>query len=874
MIRHYKLKHCHHTSNYPLPCIYEDCVCSFRTEFALRKHLARDHKQSVRLSAAAFTLKCDLCAFSETCGITQYFTHLKTHLKNRESVKCPFQNCSFQSRVYSTFHAHKSKKHQHCGVNFFRTDIYQACTPDLPDSENTAFEDNPTHLDDLDLSASLLSLPCEENVQDLLHRKLASFFLRLQTVLHVSKAATQEIVNELTSIFTVAEEFTPNIIEDVLSKHNCAISDTVISAIKEIIVKANPFSSLTKSGPFSTEYKRTIFYKEHFQVIQPVEYVLDASSSRKCVYIPVLQTLSVLLNRNDVLDKLLQTEDREYFPEWAQFKSYRDGLYCKENQLLSSEDLSIALGLYIDDFEVCNPLGTSRKKHKICAVYWVLSNLPIRYRSSVQSIYLACLSYSSDVKKYGYSAILEPLLKDIEVLENQGIYVQKLGENIRGTVLYVSADNLGAHSLGGFQENFNVDKFCRFCLASRSEINIHKVSDGLFPLRTTEAHENILLELKGTDLVSVDGVKRDCALNRLSHFHTIQGFPPDFMHDVLEGVVPKELSFCLKSFISKHYFTFDDLNSIIQSFPFKCSDKINRPQQIPKSFTIKRTIGGNCHENWTLLRFLPLMIGDKVPENDKTWQIVLELKDIVELLTCGHFSEETLHYLEFKISSHRCLLKEVFPDFSLLPKHHFLEHYPELVRRFGPLVDFWTIRFEAKHSCFKRVIHDVRNFKNILLTLATKHQLTLAYCLDQPSLFKPDLEVGHVAFVSVDTLEHSMKQAIEDKFANITTVSLASHASLHGTKYAEGMFLSVGHTSGMPDFAKLVKILIVSNRVSFIIEPYIAWPIEHLRCYELEKSLAPELKVVEPHELNGHHPLNPYMRAGKLMVVPKTNLIY
>ncbi|XP_057181928.1 uncharacterized protein LOC130548896 [Triplophysa rosa] len=463
LIKHYKLKHCHHASNCPLPCIFKDCVCSFRTEFGLRKHLTRDHKQSVRLCAAAFTLKCDLCAFSESCGITQYFTHLKTHLRNRECVRCPFQNCSFQSRVYSSFHAHKSKKHQQCGVTNLRTDIYQACTPGFPDFGNTALEEDSTNLDDLDIPASPLSLLCDENVQDLLHHKLASFFLRLQTVLHVSKAATQEIVNELASIFSVAEEFAPKIIEDVLNKHKCAVSDTVISAIKEIIVKANPLSSLTKSGHFGTEYKRTIFYKEHFKVVEPVEYVLDVSSSRKFVYIPILQILSELLNRNDVLDKLLQTEDREIFPDCAQFKSYKDGLYCKENQLLSSDNLSIALGLYIDDFEVCNTLGTSRKKHKICAVYWVLLNLPIQYRSSVQSIYLACLSYSSDVKKYGYSAILEPLLKDIEVLEKQGIYVQKLGDNIQGTVLYVSADNLGAHSLGGFQENFNVDKFCRFC---------------------------------------------------------------------------------------------------------------------------------------------------------------------------------------------------------------------------------------------------------------------------------------------------------------------------------------------------------------------------------------------------------------------------
>lgn len=121
-----------------------------------------------------------------------------------------------------------------------------------------------------------------------------------------------------------------------------------------------------------------------------------------------------------------------------------------------------------------------------------------------------------------------------------------------------------------------------------------------------------------------------------------------------------------------------------------------------------------------------MVIGDK-PENDVTWQNVLKLKDIVEILSHGHFSEELLHYLGF-------LLKEVFPDISLLPKHHFLEHYPELMRKFGPLGDFWTVRFEAKHSCFKRVVHDVQNFKNILLTLATKHQLTLAYYLDLPSL--------------------------------------------------------------------------------------------------------------------------------------------
>lgn len=133
------------------------------------------------------------------------------------------------------------------------------------------------------------------------------------------------------------------------------------------------------------------------------------------------------------------------------------------------------------------------------------------------------------------------------------------------------------------------------------------------------------------------------------------------------------------------------------------------------------------------------------------------------------------------------------------------------------------------------MVRDSYNFKNILLTLATKHQLSLAYHLDLPSLFRPDLEVAHIAVVSPDTLEHSMKKAVELKYENITLVSLATHVCLYGTKYAEGMFLFTGHTSGLPDFGKLVKIVVASSKVSFIIEPYQAWYIEHLQSYELMK---------------------------------------
>lgn len=260
------------------------------------------------------------------------------------------------------------------------------------------------------------------------------------------------------------------------------------------------------------------------------------------------------------------------------YSSFQDGEHFQENGLLSQES-GIALGLYIDDFELCHPLGTSKKKHKVCGIYWVLLNLPIRLRS----IYLAALCKTVHIKQYGYSKVLEPLIRDIEHLERTGVFVKRFGSFIKDTLLYVSADNLSAHSIAGYQESFSVDKFCRFCLASLKDIQQHDVRSGAFILRTPELFDEAINVLNTTDASCVDGLKRACPLSRFAHFHPAKGFPPDFLHDVLEGIVPVELCICLSDLIAKKYFTLNDLNDRITSFPFQFSDKTNRPQKLQTS---------------------------------------------------------------------------------------------------------------------------------------------------------------------------------------------------------------------------------------------------------------------------------------------------
>lgn len=179
------------------------------------------------------------------------------------------------------------------------------------------------------------------------------------------------------------------------------------------------------------------------------------------------------------------------------------------------------------------------------------------------------------------------------------------------------------------------------------------------------------------------------------------GYPPDVMHDVFEGIVPVEFAHSLALLISKKYFSLETLQQIYPVFPKKWAARTSRPHVIPHTFSSRKAVEGNVHENWALLRLLQFIIGHLVPKDEMAWKILMDLKEIVELVVAPMHTDESIAYLELKKNSeHRQKYQELFPDVKMFRKHNFLEHYPCLIRMFGPLVALWTMRFEAKHVFF------------------------------------------------------------------------------------------------------------------------------------------------------------------------------
>lgn len=384
-------------------------------------------------------------------------------------------------------------------------------------------------------------------------------------------------------------------VSDILQRNDHNISEHTLSEVVAAVMDCNvPSTSTSEGAELGSSKRRKTFIERTYPCLLPVEYQLG-QPGHTSMYVPILSVIQELFKNTDILNKMTEpnTTNRQY-------ASCSDGSHFLENELLSTGNLVPPLQLYIDEFEIANPLGTSCKIHNVCAVYWVLANVPPKYQSALHAIQLAILVKAVDLHKYGYAAVLAPLLRDVNALEQDGVSIERVGLNVRGNVFCVSADNLAAHGLGGFVESFRAGHVCR---GSVEQFQVIEVRERRFPQRTKASHDLQVQTVHGSDTLSSHfGVKDGCVLREsLNYFHTITGFPPDILHDLLEGLVPVEISLCVKEMIRLKNFTLKHLNHKITSFSYQHADKVNRPQAFPKTFLTRGTIGGNGHENATLL---------------------------------------------------------------------------------------------------------------------------------------------------------------------------------------------------------------------------------------------------------------------------------
>ena len=103
---------------------------------------------------------------------------------------------------------------------------------------------------------------------------------------------------------------------------------------------------------------------------------------------------------------------------------YKNNLFFNENPT------ALKLILYQDGFQIVNPIGPSRKKHKILAVYLSIGNLPYDIRSNLKNIQLVALCPE---KQFSHEIVYGTIVSDLQKIEN-GIEIQP-DEFVQGSII-------------------------------------------------------------------------------------------------------------------------------------------------------------------------------------------------------------------------------------------------------------------------------------------------------------------------------------------------------------------------------------------------------------------------------------------------------
>ena len=386
-------------------------------------------------------------------------------------------------------------------------------------------------------------------------------------------------------------------------------------------------------------------------------------------------------------------------------------------------------------------------------------------------------------------------------------------------------------------------------------------------MRTKNAYENNLQSVEiDPKFSSLYGIKSNSCLHCLNFFHVTSGLPPDLAHDLFEGFAVDFISSIIEHCVGAQYFTLEELNDITLTFSYSFLDKSNKPQILKvfsaNNFKVKLTA---C-EMWNFLRLFPLMIGQSVPKTDKKWILFTDFLQILERLCAQEFEDAQLSVLENLLDTFFNNFSKNAPQETLKPKAHFLQHYPKMIKTFGPLVK--TLRFEAKHAYFKTVFHGSKNRKNVCLTLSKRHQMMMYLNYIKSDLLKHDDPEGiALKEIPMESLDQPVHDVLKAKLEiNDSDLLCQSKAVVYeGLRYNKGESVVIDFDNDEPLFGSINSVLYFRKGIYLLCELLIILRFDtHFNSYEVTTSGV--LDLVNLTNSFDYHPLGIYDVHGKKLL--------
>lgn len=324
------------------------------------------------------------------------------------------------------------------------------------------------------------------------------------------------------------------------------------------------------------------------------------------------------------------------------------GKVFQSNSFFKSNPYAIQLAFSTDEFEVCNPLGSRKGKHKLWPVYFTIKNLPPRLNSKIHNIFLAVVCNSDDLKTEDtdFNDILELLKTDILELQTVGIVLSDQ-TILKGSIAYFTSDNLGANTVLGLAESFRATFYCRICITPRN-ICEKQTKENSAEYRIKQNYKDIIRTIENSanpDLKDTFGVKRYCILNDVPYFDIFKNIFADIMHDLSEGVIPLILQQIFLICISSDVFKIDELRKLVSYYKYPKKFRSKKPSHLVVE---NKNLNQNATQTDCLFLNIPFILY-KFKENilvKSMWILVKELLQIYQIVHSEKLDEKILMKLD------------------------------------------------------------------------------------------------------------------------------------------------------------------------------------------------------------------------------------
>lgn len=399
-----------------------------------------------------------------------------------DTVYCKQDGCI---RIFSDIYSFKKHLNtKHCNITkplvINSVETFENMEVDMTYDSNMINNSTSQKLDECSLSIAVQpSISSVEQFQNILTTRTSQFIGKLYCNANISKVAIQDIIINTKELFN--SDF-----QDILKEAHINSINNSNNNFNDIIeALSNPFENV------DTEYKREQFLEKSGFLIRPREFVIGTEEypisvnnittlkMKNCTgqFIPLRNVFKKFLEipnvlstiKNYIVDCSKQINITSFLNAdlWSKIKTKFPGKFV------------IPLMFFFDDVELNNPLGSHKGINKIGAVYCRMLAIPPQYSSRIENIFLIELHKSYHQNNFGMNEVLRPIIKELQFLEDIGISIEtEQGvEQVHFTLALFAGDNLGIHTLFGFQESFRSNYYCHLCRADKEFLQKATVED-------------------------------------------------------------------------------------------------------------------------------------------------------------------------------------------------------------------------------------------------------------------------------------------------------------------------------------------------------------------------------------------------------------